>query len=576
MFELIDEAVTNSEYDTAMAIFSEYCKIFTMENEGLYLESDYVIQEGDAPKRKTTLEKIIFFIPDMIRKFIQFIKSKLNKLFNKKPSEIVDNVKNVITGSKDDKNQQKKIIGALAAVGVTAAASAAGYIIYDKHKKNVLTFEEDTTGEIGVTIVYDIPNMIESLMSSVEVSNDVSKLYSTSNASAFEKDYKSIIKKLKKASESLSNAVKPNTTMNISNDGNVHTVQQLMKELKQLSTSIDKISDTLKIMRNFGDNRPLESSKDKYNDAANELNSELSIWVNEFNQFMSRTSDFISILNSSIEVFVSTEFYKEGGASNYNFGYLSTLVTYCSYESSALGFQFSAIDRPWQKSNKIEPSRVSFDNLGKTGKIISDLFSDGIVIKPAWGHIGNDWFVLMPRFNNHNVKGTDGYVHRDTNENYAFIFKSPEEFSKMTQFIRNSSKDVLAKCAKHMMTPTESTDDNPSGIIINRDFLSKLMYTSQKAASGLSKDLQPEDNEIFFNVYNAPEQDIHDNLGKYSDIGPFTLKKVKTQPGVVKITLGSDDKNNNTSSSDFTQEQANELLDLIEAIYDISKSAVNK
>ena len=98
------------------------------------------------------------------------------------------------------------------------------------------------------------------------------------------------------------------------------------------------------------------------------------------------------------------------------------------------------------------------------------------------------------------------------------------------------------------------------------------MYTSQKAASGLSKDLQPEDNEIFFNVHNAPEQDIHDSLDKYSDMGPFTLKRVKTQPGVVKITLGSDDKNSNTSSSDFTQEQANELLDLIEAIYDVSNT----
>ena len=535
MFE-IDYTVTESSYETMIAMLCAYEKALILESYGLYLkDNDEIFQEGKAPERKTTLEKVIWFIPDMIRKFIEFIKKKLDKLFGKKPTEIVDNIKETITGSKDDESKKKKVITALAAVGLAATATTTGYVIYDKHKTKVLTFEEDNSDNIGVKIVYDIPNMIKSLEDSVNVSNDLLKMCSTSDSSEYEKQYKSMVKKLQEATKALNDAVKPNTTMNISKDGKIYMIQQLMKELKQLSDSIDNVNRSIMASKD----RSFSTKNSKYENISQELNTEVLNWINSFKTFMTKTNTFISNMNTAIEAFASSGFYKDGGSINYNFGYLSSLITYCSYESSAHGFWMSAINNPWQKSNKIEPSRREFDGLGQIGKIISACFENGVIVKPVWGHVGNNWFVLTPRFNNKDVKGTDGYVHRDTNENYGFVFKSDEEFSKTAQFIRNSSKAVLAECMKHMMTPTNPTDENYSGILIDRSVLSKFMYTSQHSATGLSKDIQPGDGEIFFNLSeNTSKQDII-NAFQYSIKDEFTVENVKTKPGVAKIIIGN-------------------------------------
>ena len=344
-----------------------------------------------------------------------------------------------------------------------------------------------------------------------------------------------MVKKLQEATKALNDAVKPNTTMNISKDGKIYTIQQLMKELKQLSDSIDNVNRSIMASKD----RSFSTKNSKYENISQELNTEVLNWINSFKTFMTKTNTFISNMNTAIEAFASSGFYKDGGSINYNFGYLSSLITYCSYESSAHGFWMSAINNPWQKSNKIEPSRREFDGLGQIGKIISACFENGVIVKPVWGHVGNNWFVLTPRFNNKDVKGTDGYVHRDTNENYGFVFKSDEEFSKTAQFIRNSSKAVLAECMKHMMTPTNPTDENYSGILIDRSVLSKFMYTSQHSATGLSKDIQPGDGEIFFNLSeNTSKQDII-NAFQYSIKDEFTVENVKTKPGVAKIIIGN-------------------------------------
>ena len=392
--------------------------------------------------------------------------------------------------------------------------------------------------------------MRKSLESAVDVSTELLKLSSTSNSSAYEKRYKSIIKKLKDATKSLDEAVKPNTTMNISTDGKVYTIQQLMKELKQLSDCIDKVDRSIKESKD----RSFSNKSAKYENASQELNNEISNWVNSFQTFMNKTSTFISNMNTAIEVFGSTGFYADGGAIKYNFAYLSSLITYCSYESSAHGFWMSAINNPWQKSNKIEPSRREFDSLGQIGEIISACFEHGNIVKPVWGHVGNEWFVLTPRFNNKDVKGTDGYVHRDTNENYGFVFKSDEEFSKTAQFIRNSSNAVLAECMRRMMTPTKPTDENFSGVLIDRGVLSKFMYTTQRSATGLSKDIQPADGEIFFNASeNVDVQQIRDAF-RYSIKDDFTIENVKTKPGVMKIRIGGKNKNKKQTSDSLQKD----------------------
>lgn len=84
MFENIDEVVSDSEYRVAAAMFDMYHKMLMMESEGLTVPMNTsLFMESDTPKRESTLEKIIWFIPDLIRKFINFVRSKLKKLFGK-------------------------------------------------------------------------------------------------------------------------------------------------------------------------------------------------------------------------------------------------------------------------------------------------------------------------------------------------------------------------------------------------------------------------------------------------------------------------------------------------------------
>ena len=82
MINSITDAVDESVLDTMTAIFNEYTKIFVMETNSSFFQEMNIVQESNIPERKTILEKIIFFISDILHKLIDFIKKKINKLFN--------------------------------------------------------------------------------------------------------------------------------------------------------------------------------------------------------------------------------------------------------------------------------------------------------------------------------------------------------------------------------------------------------------------------------------------------------------------------------------------------------------
>lgn len=541
MFELIDEAVTQSAYDTAMAIFSEYCKLLTMETEGLYLESDYVIQEGSVPERKTVLEKIMFFIPDMLRKFFEFIKKKLNKILGKSQETIADVISDKIKEANKSPENKKKLIAGLAAAGITAAATTTGVVMYNKNKEKVMSFEVDTTGVCSISIQYDIPNMIKSLEESVEVSKDVLNLYSSSDRSAFEKQYKTIANKLNKATESLKTAIKPNESKNSDPNGLTYTVQQLMKELKQLSDSIEKMQGAVKTFDiRSGE---CEWKNTKYEADTTLLNTSLNNWVNAVKMFIASTSSFIKEVEVNLAYWDINEMKGRDTHSDYAFGYLSAFVTYCSYKSSPRGFQLEAILDPWQSSKmQIEPSKSSFEDL-PLSKLISTLVSSSDFKMPCWGHVGNEWFVLLPFIKHYKVKGLAGSVHDDTYEQYGLIFKSPNEFTKAAHFANNVSSGTLASITERLMIPASgghSGEDNPGCIVIRREVLRALMHATQNMASGLSQDVTPDENEVFCHVgnsYNPTE--LKYQLRYISD--KITVKPVKTKPGVVKITINKDE-----------------------------------
>lgn len=573
MFE-IDDIVTESSYETMMAMLCAYEKALVLESHGLYLKDDNIFQEGNVPERKTTLEKVIWFIPDMIRKFIEFIKKKLNKLFGKNPTELTNNIKETITGSKDNESTKKKVITALAAVGLTAVVTAAGYVIYDKHKTKVLTFEADNSDVIGITVEYNIPNMIKSLESSVEVSTNLMKLSSTSDSSAYEEQYKSIIKKLRNATKSLDNAVKPNTS-----DGKAYTMQQLMKELKQLSDYIDKVDRSIKESKD----KSFSNKSAEYEKASQELNNEISNWVNAFQTFMTKTSDFISNTYNAIEKFNSIGFEKEndGGVIKHAFEYLDTLICYNNSSPGRSEFTATAIKNPWQsESIDMKPSKAAFESIdGKD--IIRALLSaadNNVISKPAWGRIKNTWFVLLPSIEHRGEDLTDktrkGYFNA-TIENYGFIFKSDKEFSKMVQFIRNSTPGILNKMTRYMASVNLEFkgEDNPHGYVIHKDVLSKFMYASQHSATGLSKDLQPVDGEIFFNVTESADvQNIRDALVGHMDKGAVNVVPVKTKPGVMKLS-----KNKlNSTPPPISKEDALRVMDILESLDELNHPDRNK
>lgn len=578
MINDIIDAVDESVLDTMTSIFNEYTKIFVMETNSSFFQEMNIVQESNIPERKTILEKIIFFIPDILRKLIDFIKKKINKLFNKKPVEINKNIKDIID-SKNDKTKQKKIISAFAAVGLTAAFTTTGCVIYNKNKKKVMTFEEDNTSEvIWIGSEISISYVMEVLNDSVNVSTELMKMCLSSDSTKYEKQYKSITKKLITAT----NALKKAHISDHETNDKKYTIQQLMKEFKQLSDCVDNISNSISVIKN----KQFTSNNSTYENIAQNMNNELTNWFNAFQKFIDLVRCYINDISFTIQ-FCATkgfnDFYDENFESGYDFSYLSSLVTYCSYKGNKLGFSYGAINNPWQKSQLMAPTQHEFDSLGKISDVIKTCFSTGMMIKPVWGHVENKWFVIAPEIEHKKVPYDGDYVI--THENYAFIISSEKEFSKLTQFIRNSTTRILSDLTEYMMTPADS-ESSEKCIEISRDFLAKLMYSSQRGATGLSKDIQPGNDEIFFNVSGKTDKNVIIDKLKDRLNYVFTVTNIKTKPGIMKITLNNTNTNNEQSAdytnsekvSDEQKEKDKDFMNLmheLSAVYDNTDDYLN-
>ena len=284
-----------------------------------------------------------------------------------------------------------------------------------------------------------------------------------------------------------------------------------------------------------------KSTETKYEQNAAELNQAISEWIKEFNKFTSDISVFLGYINASIEL-LCRDMYDNGLGSTAAFGYLKGLITYCSYQSSAKGFQLSTIVDPWQKTEEnIAPSALANKSFGKTFDICDKIFSEQSG-RFAWGLCENNWFVLTKdRYKHYDVIGTDVSKHGDTYENFTFIFGSPEQFTKTAHFFLNTPRSVIEKITTGMMTPTQADDDNPSGILINRDILGKLMNFTQKSATGLQEDLIPKNEEIFLTVTNSAQSYLDDLLRSIKRVFPnATLLPVKGRKDIYRISLNGD------------------------------------
>ncbi len=533
MNDEILNVIDESDLSVTSAIVEMCSKALMLESYGISVDENSFFQEGSTPERKTVLEKVIMFIPDMIRKLVDFIKKKLRKLFGKKPQEMTEAIVETLTGAKHDDAKKKKVIAAFAAVGLAAVATATGFNIYDKRNKQVLSLEvADNTSECAIKVEYDLPYMIEGLQSSVKIVDELNKLYMTSDRSAYQKKYKSLVKDLTDATHSMKLAVSKTI------EDKKYTIQSLLKELKTLETITDELSYFE--MLNHG-HKPFTNTESKYEQSTTELNQAISEWIKEFNKFTSDISVFLGYINASIEL-LCRDMYDNGLGTTVPFGYLKGLVTYCSYKSSARGFQMSTILDPWQHSEEnIKPSAAANKSFGKTFDMISKIFS--YPCNFAWGYYGDNWFVVTKDgYKHYDVIDTFGDKHGDTYENFAFIFGSPEQFTKTAHFFLNTSRDVIERITTDMMTPTQADDDNPSGILINKEILGKLMNFTQKGASGLPEDLMPKESIIYVDQRNI-SQTNRDALIDSIRRGGFsnaTTSPMKGRKDIYKISLNGD------------------------------------
>ena len=529
MFENINEASCESAFMVASSMYNMYHKMLLMESEGFTVPMNTsLFMESDTPKRESTLEKIIWFIPDLIMKFVNFVRSKLKKIFGKE-NTVESAVSNI---SKEIKENSSGVVKKLAVAGIIATATTAGIIIYNKNKDKILSMEVDDSYICRIAVEYDIHHMVESLNKSMEVEKIVLHTYTPNDSK-----YKSYTKTIEAATADLKDAIKKKGS-----ELSKYTIQQLMKELRELSNTIDKLSDVQKFgVRRTATSTGSGASVEKYNNAVKQ-------WSETFSKFMTDTSDFISEVTGLVVCILKYHISDNENSENpprYNFDFVKSFILYNSFRSSPVGFVNEAISSPSSRTETIvEPTESEFKQTGRTGEVIDFIQTRGSDFggenNPVWGRIGNDWFVSMrylksiPRkFENDDIP--TGV--RETYEIYSFIINSEKEFSKMAQFMRNTSKPLLIKLTEGMFLPLiygNEINDNPGRFSINIDILSKLVHYTQDSSSNLPNNLIPQENTIFCQIANLGhvQEYLDKKFGKNAKI-----VEVKSQPGYYKIYL---------------------------------------
>lgn len=548
LFETIDEAVSDSEYRVTSAMFDVYHKMLIMESEGLTVPmTTSLFMESDTPKRESTLEKIIWFIPDLIRKFINFVRSKLKKLFSKETtieapaSKVAKEIKKNPTG----------VAKKLAAAGVIATATTAGVIIYNKHKEKVMTLTEiDDTNKVdvpmlGIVLHFDIQHMIKSLEKSCEVERIVLHTYEP-NGSKYEENTKII----EAATADLKNALitdidkypEKYTTTGI-------TIQELMKEMRQLSSTIEKLSSVEK----YNIKRTSTGSKDAV--STEKFNNAVKAWIDAFSKFSADTAYLIDLTTNGVLTVLNMGTYdtpvyndEDTLGAKRNFDFVKSFILYNSFQYSPVGFRFEAISSPNSRKEKfVEPTEHEFEQTGRVGKIIEYIRTHGCFNdkNACWGRIGDEWFVSAPKMYATPRKFENDPIHPragiyETYELYSFIINSEKEFFKIAQFMRHVSKPLLVQITEGMFIPTTvvketAIDDNPGCFKINMNKLSMMInYTQSNASSALPKELTPDNGEIFCAIDNIShaQEDLVRKFG-----ANVKIVNLKSDQGYYKIIL---------------------------------------
>lgn len=394
---------------------------------------------------------------------------------------------------------------------------------------------------LGIALNFDIQHMIKSLEKSVEVERIVLHTYDP-NATKYE-EYTRIIED---ATKDLKNAIITDIDEYLEKYSGI-TIQAFMKEMRQLSGTIEKLSD----VKEFHIKRTSTGLKNA--EATEKFNNAVKAWIDAFSKFSSDTATLIEFTTHGLLSALNVNTYggydysdRDTFGGKRNFDFIKSFILYNSFQYSPVGFRFEAISSPNSRKEKfVEPTEHEFEQTGNIGKII-ELFRTHSCFdnnNACWGRIGNEWFVSAPqmrstprRFENDDApNGT-----RQTYELYSFIINSEKEFFKVAQFMRHASKPLLVQITKDMFIPTTVTnetaiDDNPGCFKINMNALSMMInYTQTSASSVLPKELIPNDGEIFCAIENISfaQETLTDHFG--TDI---KIVKLNSDQGYYKIII---------------------------------------
>ena len=515
--EYVEETQIQQELNVMQCILDYY-------NKGLMMlindVTSHIFQES---KQESTFEKVVSFIPKMIRKLIDFIKSKLKKLFNKDIPDATDNVRELINDHKKNKNKSKIAIAA-AAVGCTAAVGVSGFILYNKQKHKVIEIiSNDDSEKVEVIIPFDL----EKVSKFLDESSKVSKMYfdhSYNGQNGRKSDYKKmeeelnlLIKELKEFNDAQSS---PNT------EPRKMTLQQLQQTLQHLIDNNVDADWHIKLSR---DESPVTTDTT----VADRLKQEFANFSGEFGKFSANITNEINVIHQTLLTLINSTGEKEF----ISFDYVDKLVTYCSYRSSK-GFRIGLINAP--SADKPSPEDILQSSTRAFNvkenvvyNVIEKVLTQAMFSHPVWGIINGTKFAKTPYI----ITGDC-----DKYETYVIIFKSTadEQFKRFVSFINTTSVETTKALTKDVMVINHNKDNEDGGLQGFKMFpFSKFMAATQKSSPNIAKALIPNDNEIICRVESYNEELIRD---VFKRVPAFNNRNIYITPirgisNMVKITF---------------------------------------
>lgn len=520
--EYVEETQIQQELNVMQCILDYYNKgLMMLTNDA----TSHIFQES---KQESTFEKVVSFIPKMIRKLIDFIKSKLKKLFNKDIPDATDNVRELINDHKKNKNKSKIAIAA-AAVGCTAAVGVSGFILYNKQKHKVIEIvSNDDSQEVEVVIPFDLEKVSKLLKESSELTMTYIENSNGFGGSIKKSEYEKMKDKidlLTKELREFNNAKSsPNT------EPRKMTLQKLQQTLQHLIDNNNTAVGYTKYPDMYRPRTPDGVSADQ-------IKQEFANFSNEFGKFSANVTKEINVIHQTLLTLLNSS----GEKDFIPFDYVDRIFTYCSYRSSPVGFRLGLINNP--SANKPSPEDIvqSSNNAIKVNNplhyAIMQILSGGYIENSvAWGIINGTKFASTPYIKT-------GADKSDKYETYVVTFKSTadEQFKRFVSFVNTTSVDTMRALTKDVMVTDYNNNNEDGGSQGFKMFeFGKFMAASQKSSSNIAKALIPNDNEIVCHVSTLRLDEMRDyfkRTAKLLNSKNVSVTPIKGMSNMAKITF---------------------------------------